>query len=104
MTKFLSLSGLQTFWGDISQAMSAKADKTDATQSAHGLMSATDKIKLDGIEAGANNYTLPTMSASVKGGAMLGSGLSVSDGALSAKTRMETRQSGGDTYHVLVIE
>ena len=31
-----------------------------ATTSANGLMSATDKTKLDGIASGANNYTHPT--------------------------------------------
>ena len=31
-----------------------------ATQSANGLMSSTDKKKLDGIESGANNYSHPT--------------------------------------------
>ena len=30
-----------------------------ATQTENGLMAATDKTKLDGIEAGANNYVLP---------------------------------------------
>lgn len=40
-----------------------------ATTSANGLMSATDKSKLDNIESGANKYTLPTMTASIKGGA-----------------------------------
>lgn len=34
----------------------------DATQSTHGLMSTTDKIKLDGIEANANRYVHPTTS------------------------------------------
>lgn len=34
----------------------------DATQSAHGLMTAADKKKLDGIATGANNYTHPTTS------------------------------------------
>lgn len=33
-----------------------------ATTSANGLMSSTDKSKLDGIAAGANNYTHPTTS------------------------------------------
>ena len=32
----------------------------DATQSAHGLMTAVDKKKLDGVAAGANNYSHPT--------------------------------------------
>ena len=34
----------------------------DVTTSAHGLMTAADKTKLDGIAAGANNYTHPTSS------------------------------------------
>lgn len=38
----------------------------DATQTAHGLMSAADKKKLDGVEAGANKYTHPTSAAGAK--------------------------------------
>ena len=41
----------------------AKADKIAATIEANGLMSAADKTKLDGIEAGANKYTHPTNHA-----------------------------------------
>jgi hypothetical protein len=41
---------------------------SDATTSASGLMSATDKNKLNGIDAGANKYTLPTASSSTLGG------------------------------------
>ena len=37
----------------------AKADKTVATTSVNGLMSAADKAKLDGIAANANNYVHP---------------------------------------------
>lgn len=37
-----------------------KAEKTAATASANGLMSAADKAKLDGVAAGANNYVHPT--------------------------------------------
>ena len=37
----------------------AKAENTVATVIANGLMSATDKKKLDGIEEGANNYVHP---------------------------------------------
>lgn len=56
-----------------------------ATTSAAGLMSASDKTKLDGIATGANNYTLPAATASTLGGVKVGSGLSVtSDGTLSA--------------------
>ena len=42
-----------------------------------------EKTKLAGIEDGANNYTLPTMDASTKGGAKLGAGLSVANDVLS---------------------
>lgn len=38
------------------------------TTSVNGLMSSTDKTKLDGIETGANNYSLPTASSSTLGG------------------------------------
>ena len=38
------------------------------TTSANGLMSASDKSKLDGIESGANKYSLPTASSSTLGG------------------------------------
>lgn len=38
-----------------------------ATTSAAGLMSASDKSKLDGIATGANNYTLPTASSTLGG-------------------------------------
>lgn len=38
----------------------------DATQAAHGLMSAADKKKLDGVEANANHYVHPTSAAGAK--------------------------------------
>lgn len=37
-----------------------------------GLMFPDDKIKLDGIEKNANNYSLPTASSTIKGGITLG--------------------------------
>lgn len=54
-----------------------------ATQSAAGLMSAADKTKLDGIATGANNYSLPNATTSSKGGVIVGSNLSVSNGTIS---------------------
>jgi hypothetical protein len=44
------------------------ANTNTATQTAAGLMSSTDKAKLDGIAANANNYTLPTATTTVLGG------------------------------------
>ena len=45
----------------------APAAYSDASQSAHGLMTAADKKKLDGIEEGANKYTLPTAGNTLGG-------------------------------------
>lgn len=56
----------------------------EATGSSDGLMSATDKAKLDGIAVGANKYVLPVASATALGGIKLGAGLSsTSDGTVS---------------------
>lgn len=55
----------------------------DATTSSAGLLSATDKTKLDGIATGANNYSLPTASASTLGGVKVGTGLTIAAGVLS---------------------
>ena len=43
-----------------------------ATTSAMGMMSSTDKAKLDGIASGANNYTLPKAGVSGVSGAAIG--------------------------------
>ncbi len=50
----------------------ANTTYSDATQSAHGLMTAADKKKLDGISSGANAYSLPLATSSVRGGAKVG--------------------------------
>lgn len=43
-----------------------------ATQSAAGLMSAADKMKLDGVATGANNYSLPLAANGTRGGVQVG--------------------------------
>ncbi len=48
-----------------------------ATTSADGLMSSSDKTKLDGVATSANNYSLPTASSSALGGIKIGTGLSI---------------------------
>lgn len=60
-----------------------------ATTSANGLMSSADKVKLNGIAANANNYSLPTASASVLGGIKVGSRLTISSGVLSANVQSD---------------
>lgn len=42
-----------------------------ASDSSNGLMSSTDKSKLDNIAPNANNYTLPNASTSVRGGVLM---------------------------------
>ena len=57
-----------------------------ATTTSKGLMSATDKTKLDGIAENANNYTLPTASSTTKGGIKVGTTLSISSEVLDLKS------------------
>lgn len=59
------------------------AKGTIATTSAAGLMSSDDKSKLDGIAAGANNYSLPNASSSTLGGVKVGSNITVNSGTIS---------------------
>ena len=54
-----------------------------ATTSAAGLMSASDKSKLDGIATNANAYSLPTASSSTLGGVKIGSNINISSGKIS---------------------
>lgn len=53
-----------------------------ATQTANGLMSSTDKTKLDGIAANANNYTLPSAGTSL-GGVKTGGDVTISAGVIT---------------------
>lgn len=55
---------------------------SNATQTASGLMSNTDKTKLDGIAAGANNYTLPSAGSSL-GGVKSGGDVTISSGVIT---------------------
>ena len=55
------------------------------TTSVNGFMLATDKTKLDGIAANANNFSLPTASTSVLGGVKVdGTTVTISGGVISS--------------------
>ena len=54
-----------------------------ATTATAGFMSEVDKAKLNGIDTGANNYTLPTATSSVFGGVKIGSNITNSSGTIS---------------------
>ena len=66
-----------------------------ATTNANGLMSPSMVAKLNGIAAGANNYTLPNATASTLGGVKIGSGLSITNGTLAASISQATDKALG---------
>ena len=85
---------------------------SNATTSAAGLMSSADKTKLDGVATSANNYALPTATASALGGIKIGTGLSIdgsgvvtasggssssSEGSLEPITTTKTVATAGQT-------
>lgn len=57
----------------ITSSTGTAATLTSATTLVAGVMSSTDKVKLDGL----SNYTLPTASAGTLGGVKIGSGLNI---------------------------
>lgn len=59
-TKYAGQNALNKLMQLVKTALNNKADKTNATTSAAGLMSAADKKKLDGIEAGATKTIVDT--------------------------------------------
>lgn len=81
MANYLDKNGLLYLWQKITTKFVAK-------ESGKGL-STNDftnelKTKLDGIEAGATKYVLPTASADTLGGVKVGAGLAINEGVLSA--------------------
>jgi len=67
----LTLTGTQ-FSVTANTYAAASHSHSNATTSAAGFMSSTDKSKLDGIAANANNYSLPAGSSTVRGGFKIG--------------------------------
>ena len=64
-TKYAGQNAMNKMMQLVKTALNNKADKTNATTSAAGLMSAADKVKLDGVEGGANKTVVDSaMSAS----------------------------------------
>ena len=77
-----SMTGTTVVTSSVAYALSSHTH-SNATTSANGFMSSTDKTKLDGIATGANNYTLPTATSSVLGGVKTGSNITNSSGTIS---------------------
>ena len=69
-----------------------------ASTSSQGAMTAAMVTKLNGIDEGANNYTLPTATSSEKGGVIIGDGVSVdSGGTISVATMGAATSSAAGT-------
>lgn len=61
--KAVSLERLKRYFAKEKEVFAAKSHThSEATTSSHGMMSAADKTKLNGIAAGANDYSHPTSS------------------------------------------
>lgn len=85
---------VQSDWNqiDINSDDYIKNKPVAATIEKDGLMSASDKTKLDGIAEGANAYTLPAATAQTLGGVKIGSNISLADGGVISinKTNVTT--------------
>lgn len=68
------VSGLQP---EITSSNKLSADLVDDTSTTHKFTTASDISKLDGIEANANNYTLPAATTSTLGGVKVGEHLEI---------------------------
>lgn len=66
----------------------------NATTSEPGFMSASDKTKLNGIEEGANAYTLPAATSSDLGGVKVGNNITISSGTISLTSSNVTTALG----------
>lgn len=76
-------SQVNTIVNNITNLDKNKASTNAATQSTDGLMSASDKTKLDKIDPEANKYTLPQATTTTLGGVIIGNGLNISAGKVS---------------------
>lgn len=65
-------SNISLEFDDINGESLAMFDLEQVSASSAGVMIPSDKKKLDGIAEGANNYSLPTASSTIKGGITLG--------------------------------
>lgn len=74
----------------VTHSIISSATSTDA-----GIMTSADKNKLDNIAENANNYSLPTASATVLGGIKVGSNLSISSGVLSGNYSVASTSANG---------
>ena len=94
---------------DLRDVIDSGSDAADAAESANAAaQEASEAIEtldelIDAV-SDMSELNVPLMSDSTRGGAKLGSGLAVEDGALSAVSYYTTEESGGDTVLTLVYD
>ncbi|MBP5580284.1 MAG: hypothetical protein J6X85_00570 [Ruminococcus sp.] len=78
-------------------AIAGKVDKVEGKQLSTEDYTTAEKTKLAGIEAGANNYTLPAATTSALGGVKVGANLAIdsSTGVLSGDYSAATTSAAG---------
>jgi hypothetical protein len=77
----------------------------NATADVSGLMSSDDKAKLNSIESGANNYTLPVATSSEIGGVKSGTDITIdSEGNVSVNDNSHNHSAENITTGILPIE
>ena len=77
-------------------AIAGKVDKVEGKGLSTEDYTTAEKTKLAGIDAGANNYTLPTATASALGGVKVGSNLAVdANGVISGNYSAATTSAAG---------
>lgn len=81
----------------VKTAINNKADKTNATASAAGLMSAADKTKLDGIAAGATKITVDSELSSGSTNPVMNGAITVALSGKADKTDLDRKldKAGG---------
>lgn len=75
---------------DLTVLLGNKVDKVEGKGLSSNDFTDTLLNKLNGIEAGANKYVLPTASSSVLGGVKVGSTLAIANGVLNLKSGIAT--------------
>lgn len=107
--RYTDIETLEALWADIDQRCSELVDDAaqDIADEAVALAqdAADDSIR-EAIEAvgDISELAVPLMTADVRGGAKLGDGLHVEDGALVSGMYYTTEESDGDTVLVLVYD
>ena len=91
LSNYVTKESLDTEIDTLDAVIDTKVDKVTGKGLSTNDFTDALKQKLDGIAANANNYSLPTATASVKGGVKIGSGLTMSGETVTADEQIKWR-------------